>query len=109
MRVFVQKWRSEHDDWRILANFILSKNTSRHFKRSEQKKKITKDSLLVEKELIHTRLKQQVTFFICSAKSTVLSDYLRSIGMYLHGSDKHILSDINKWPSLGERREQTEA
>jgi len=39
---FVHKWRVEHEDWRVLANFMLSKNTSRHFKRSEQKSKVTK-------------------------------------------------------------------
>ena len=31
------------------------------------------------------------------------------IGMYLHGFEKHILPDINKWSSLGERWEQAEA
>ena len=30
------------------------------------------------------------------------------IGMYLHGFEKHILSDINKRSSTGERWEQAE-
>ena len=29
--------------------------------------------------------------------------------MNLHGFEKHVLSDINKWSSLGERWEQAEA
>lgn len=60
LKMFVQKWRSEHSDWKVLANFMLSKNTSRHFKRSVTKRKITKDGLLVEKELLHKRLESRV-------------------------------------------------
>jgi len=39
---------------------LESLGTSRHFKRSEQKSKVTKDNLLVEKELLHKRLGTQV-------------------------------------------------
>ena len=38
-----------------------------------------------------------------------LSEMVISIGMYLHGFEKRILPDINKWSSLGVRWEQAEA
>ena len=54
----------------------------------------------------------QLTFFwtsslACYAKLVDLR--LTNIGMYLHGFEKHILPDINKRSSLGERWEQAEA
>ncbi len=34
----IEKWRSEHDDWKELAAFMLSKNTGRRFKKKKKKK-----------------------------------------------------------------------
>ena len=36
MQQKVQKWRSQHEDWKALAAFILSKNTGRRFKKKKQ-------------------------------------------------------------------------
>ena len=35
MQQKVQKWRSQHDDWKALAAFMLSKNTGRRFKKKK--------------------------------------------------------------------------
>lgn len=77
LKTFVNKWRSEHEDWRVLANFLLSKNTSRHFKRSEQKQKVTKNSLLVEKELLRQRLDGTVSSLCDYIFATLISDTLK--------------------------------
>ncbi len=34
----MEKWRSDHDDWKELAAFMLSKNTGRRFKKKKKKK-----------------------------------------------------------------------
>ena len=60
----------------MLANFLLSKNTSRHFKRSEQKKNVTKDTLLVEKELLMQRLKPCVSLATATSYSSLLNTYV---------------------------------
>jgi len=59
LKDFVVKWRKEHTDWKILANFILYKNTSRHFKRSDSKRKLTQANLLAEHQLLCKRLKDK--------------------------------------------------
>ena len=94
LKVVVQKWRSEHSDWRILANFLLSKNTSRHFKRSEQKRKITKDGLLVEKELMHKRLETQVSidyFLIALIIDLFVGCFCCAFALYLTGLSSAML------------------